>query len=114
MMDNTKKPMKNNEPFFVNRMGEMYVNEANETSSFGQRINSVFNGTGKKISCNIMRHSFVTDFLGDKTFNALSNNTLKTVSQSLGHSSEMFQHYKRVNTLSTGDARVKQFLKDDK
>ena len=114
MMDNTEEPMKHNEPFFVNRMGEMYVNEANETSSFGQRINSVFNGTGKKISCNIMRHSFVTDFLGDKTFNALSNNTLKTVSQSLGHSSEMFQHYKRVNTLSTGDARVKQFLKDDK
>jgi len=114
MMDNTEETMKNNDPFFVNRMGGMYVNEANETSSFGQRINSVFNGTGKKISCNILRHSFVTEFLGDKTFNSLNNNTLKTVSQSLGHSAEMFQYYRRVDTLSTGAARVKQFLKDDK
>ncbi len=115
MMDNTKEVMKNNEPFFVNRDGGMYVNETNDTTSFGQRINSVFNATGKKISCNIMRHSFVTDFLGDKTFNSLNNNTLKTVSQSLGHSAEMFQYYRRVDTnLTTGEARVKQFLKDEK
>jgi site-specific recombinase XerD len=109
MMKNTNEPMKHNDPFFVNKNGKMFVNESSD-NSFGKRINEVFKNTGKKISCNILRHSFITDFLGKSSFSKMKDNTLEEVSKCLGHSAQMFQSYRRIDT---PEARIDQFLKDD-
>ena len=111
MMKNTNKPMKHNEPFFVNDNDKMFVND-NGDNSFGKRINEVFKNTGKNISCNILRHSFITNFLGKSSFSTMKDNTLDEVSKSLGHSAQMFQSYRRI--FDTPEARIEQFLKDDK
>ena len=92
-----------NDPIFPTRTGTLYGN-------FGQRVNEVFAKTGKNISCDILRHSFITDFLSRNSFNSLDDNALQLMSMSLGHSPQMFITYRKIDTAPD---RVKQFLKDE-
>jgi hypothetical protein len=92
-----------NDPIFPTRKGTLYGN-------FGQRVSHVFASSGKSISCDILRHSFITDFLSKNTFNSLDDNALQLMSMSLGHSAQMFITYRKIDTATD---RVKQFLKDD-
>lgn len=101
--------MKHLDPFFVNTKGDMYINSNND-SSFGRRVNEVFKNTGKIISVDILRHSFITNFLGKASFSTLSDNTLQMVATSLGHSSSMLLTYRKVDA----DRRIELFDKVEK
>ena len=93
------------DPFFVNTTGVMYINSNND-SSFGRRVNEVFKNTGKKISVDILRHSFITNFLGKSSFSKLSDNTLQMVASNLGHSSAMLMTYRKLEP----EKRIEEFL----
>ena len=99
-----KQNIIHNDPIFPTRAGSSYKN-------FGQRVNQVFAKSGKNISCDILRHSFITDFLSKNSFKTLSDNTLKLISKSLGHSPQMFITYRKIDS---SDDRIEQFLQDDK
>ena len=66
-----------------------------KSASFGITINNVFKLTGKCIGCNILRHSFVSGFLNEKTFANVSDNDLKLVSSCMANSNQMFMNYRR-------------------
>lgn len=98
------------DPFFVNTKGNLYINKKDE-SSFGRRVNEVFRQTGKLISVNILRHSFISNFLSKSSFKTLTDNTLAEVSSSLGHSASMFYTYRKIDN---PEERVNLFVKEDK
>ena len=108
-MKNTNEPMVNGDEFFVNSKGNMYINSKGD-SSFGSRINYVYRETGKKISVDILRHSFITEFLS-KGFSNLTDNTLKNVATALGHSSAMLISYRK---LKTPEERLEAYAKIEK
>ena len=83
------KNMKHNEIVFKNNKGEMHVN-------FGKRITKLFEGTGKSISCDILRHSFISYFLNNHNLMTVSNNTLDILSRSMGHSTPQFLSYRKI------------------
>ena len=87
----------------------MYMNEKGE-SSFGRRLNEVFAKTGKLISVDILRHSFITNFFSKASFKTLNDNTLEEVASSLGHSSAMFLSYRKIDS---SVERVESFLKEE-
>jgi hypothetical protein len=60
-------------------------------------VNLVFKKTGKVIGVDILRHSFITDFL-DKNPRA-SNNEIKIFSDSMSNSIEMFRGYRKLDVL---------------
>lgn len=67
-------------------------------SDFGKEINNVFEGTGKLISCDILRHSFISNFFRNVP-DAFSNNDafLKVYSDAMGHSAYQFQTYRKLD-----------------
>jgi hypothetical protein len=96
------------DPFFVNTKGALYINDNND-SSFGRRLGDVFKNTGKKISVDILRHSFITNFLGKSSFSKLSDNTLQMVASNLGHSAAMLMTYRKLEP----EKRIELFNNDD-
>ena len=101
----TVEKMVHKDPFFVNTKGELYVNSNND-SSFGRRVNHVFKDTGKKISVDILRHSFITNFLSKASFSTLSDNTLQEIASSLGHSAGMLMTYRKMSP----EKRIENYL----
>jgi hypothetical protein len=83
------KNFKHNEIVFKNTKGEFYVN-------FGKRITKLFEGTGKLISCDILRHSFISHFLSTHNLMKISNNTLDIISKFMGHSTPQFLSYRKI------------------
>jgi hypothetical protein len=101
--------MKHLDPFFVNTKGALYINDNNE-SAFGRRVNEVFKNTGKKISVDILRHSFISHLLGKASFLTINDNTLQLIASSLGHSSSMLLSYRKI---ADPEKRVDSFNNDD-
>jgi len=62
--------------------------------NFSQRIMKLFEGTGKNVGGNVLRHSFITWFLQNKP--NVSDNELKEVALAMGHSLEMFRSYRKI------------------
>ena len=67
----------------------------NVNTKFSDRINKLFSMTKKKVSANILRHSFITDFIEKNP--KLSDNTKSLMAKYLGHSSSMFDSYRRLD-----------------
>ena len=100
----TNEKIIHKDPIFPNTKGELYLN-----SSFGRRINYVFRNTGKNISVDILRHSFITSFLGRSSFSTLSDNTLQEVASALGHSAGMLLSYRKLSP----EKRIEAFLSSE-
>ena len=60
-------------------------------STFTHRINYLFRKTGKKVSSNLLRHSFASYWLDRK----LTTNTMKLLAKYLGHSVETLSSYRK-------------------
>jgi integrase len=80
-----------NELLFPNTLGNVYGN-------FGERIKDLFKQTKKNISCDILRHSFITNFLNTNNLNTTSTKTLEKLSTAMGHSSAMFLSYRKIDS----------------
>lgn len=63
-------------------------------ADFTGYLNNIFKNTGKKISANLLRHMFSTDFIKNNP-NA-SDNTLKVLAKASGNSLEMFRSYRKI------------------
>ena len=72
-------------------------------TKFSDRINNLFSMTKKKISVNILRHSFITDFIDKNP--KLSDNTKGLIAKYLGHSSSMFDSYRRLDFSDEDDEK---------
>jgi hypothetical protein len=77
-----------NELVFPNTKGDIY-------QQFTPYVNFLFKSTGKRISVNILRHSFITEFLAKNPL--VNDNTIKKMSHSMGNSIEMFRNYRRID-----------------
>ena len=75
----------------------------NVNTKFSDRINNLFSMTKKKISVNILRHSFITDFIDKNP--KLSDNTKNLMAKYLGHSSSMFDSYRRLDFSDEDDEK---------
>lgn len=73
---------------FPNSQGGIY-------RDFTVWVHYLFKGTGKKIGVNLLRHSFISNFLG-KNPNA-SDNTVKKMAQAMGHKPETFRSYRKLD-----------------
>jgi hypothetical protein len=72
--------------FFPNTLGTVNIN-------FSKEINDLFYKTGKTVSCNGLRHSYITNFLD--TNPKASDNTVLTIAKYLGHSGGMLRSYRK-------------------
>jgi hypothetical protein len=80
--------IKSTELVFPNTKGDIY-------QQFTPYVNFLFKSTGKRISVNLLRHSFITEFLAKNP--KVSDNTIKKMSHSMGNSIEMFRSYRRID-----------------
>ena len=62
-------------------------------TTFSRRIEYVFRSTGKNVSSNILRHSFITHYSNKN----ISLNTIKLLAKYLGHSPTEFLSYRKLN-----------------
>ena len=79
-----------NDPLFPNRNGELY-------SNFGERLVQLFSKTKKRISCDILRHSFITNWLSTHDISKTSTDTLDKLATSMSHSTSMFLTYRKID-----------------
>ena len=79
-----------NDPLFPNRNGELY-------SNFGERLVQLFSKTKKRISCDILRHSFITDWLSTHDISKTSTDTLDKLATAMSHSTSMFLTYRKID-----------------
>jgi len=66
-------------------------------SDFGKELNKVWEGTNKNISVDLLRHSFITDFVKKIRHSKVNDAFLKKYSDVMGHSSQMFLQYRRID-----------------
>ena len=96
--------IKHNELIFPNTKGKTYG------KFFGKNwINFLFKGTGKKISVNLLRHSFVSYLLSRVNLSTMSDNSLKKISTALGHSPGMLLSYRKIDAKDA----IRDFEKED-
>jgi len=80
--------LKSGELMFPNSKGNIY-------SDFSDRIQELFRKSGKLISVNLLRHSFITSFL--KKNPNLNDNTLAKMAHCMGHSTPLFLSYRKLD-----------------
>jgi hypothetical protein len=73
---------------FPNNKGTIY-------KQFTGWVNFLFRKTKKKVSANILRHSFITSYL--KNNKEASDNTIKKYAKMMGNSTIMFRSYRRLD-----------------
>jgi hypothetical protein len=66
-------------------------------SDFGKELNKVWEGTNKNISVDLLRHSFITDFVKNIRHSKVNDAFLKQYSDAMGHSSQMFLTYRKID-----------------
>jgi hypothetical protein len=67
---------------------------------FGDVIKDVYKKTNKSMSINLIRHSFVSDFLSNK----VSDNTIRKMAAYLGHSYTTFLSYRKIDMIEDEDS----------
>ena len=101
--------MKHMDPFFptTQKAKEGQIN-VYPSSQFGTVwLNHVFRNTGKKISVDILRHSFITNYF---TRNPdATDKTIDLIAKRMGHTSAMFRSYRKLNV----EDRIKKFIEED-
>jgi hypothetical protein len=92
--------------------GDLLFTSSNGNSykDWSTRLYSVFKNLGRKISCNILRHSFLTDFYNQKN---ISVNTIKKISQYMAHSPMESLKYRRFKDESDKKNFEKQIILKD-
>ena len=105
----TGKPMVHMEPFFPTtkepKKGQINVYSG---SNFGSSwLNHVFKNTGKNISVDILRHSFITNWLTRHP--DAKDNVIEYVAKFMGHSHKMFTSYRKLNV----EERIQKFIEED-
>ena len=72
-------------------------------SNFGKELNKVWEGTNKNISVDLLRHSFITDFVKNIRHSKVNDAFLKQYSDVMGHSSQMFLTYRKIDVNNDDD-----------
>ena len=98
-----KEQIIHKDPIFPNTKGVVYPN-------FGERLKYVFRNTKKNISCDILRHSFITNYLGKHTFLTLDDDALNILSKAMGHSPGMFINYRKFGS---NEKILEKFIEED-
>lgn len=80
--------IKSGELVFPNSQGGVY-------RDFTVWLHFLFKGTGKKISANLLRHAFISNFLSKNP--NVSDNTIKKLAHSLGHKPETMRSYRKLD-----------------
>ena len=96
--------MKHGDLFFPDTKGKSYG------QAFNTRVNYIFKDTGKIIGVDILRHSYITNFLEKNNLSKTSDKTLKLISSYLGHSPSMFLSYRKLDNNKVID----EFIKEEK
>lgn len=73
-----------------------YLFGKNYGSDFGKELNKVWERTNKNISVDLLRHSFITDFLKKIRHSEVNDAFLKQYSDAMGHSSQIFLTYRKI------------------
>ena len=74
-------------------------------SNFTERLNKLYEKTDKKISSNILRHSYITDLMKKN----LSDNSLHNIANYLSHSYRTLLSYRKIDDIDQDDI----FIDDD-
>jgi hypothetical protein len=86
--------IKSGELVFPNTKGDMY-------QDFTSWVHHLFKKTGRKISVNLLRHSFISDYLDDNP--RATDNQIKKMSIAMGHKPETFRSYRKLDYVSGED-----------
>ena len=78
-------------------------------SDFGKELNKVWEGTNKQISVDILRHSFITNFVKKISHSQANDAFLKQYSDAMGHSSHQFLTYRKLDD----DKLTEKFIEDE-
>lgn len=89
-------------------MGD-YVFGQKYGSDFGKELNKVWEGTNKQISVDILRHSFITNFVKKINAGQANDAFLKQYSDAMGHSSHQFLTYRKLDD----DKLTEKFIEDE-
>ena len=100
--------MKHLDPFFPTtqkaKAGQINVYPS---SQFGTVwLNHVFRNTGKKISVDILRHSFITNWFARNP--DASDKTIDLIASYMSHTSSMFRSYRKLNV----EDKIKKFIEE--
>lgn len=68
----------------------------NDRKNFYEQIYNTFKSTNKNISCNILRHSYITKFIKDNPLDTTNDNVYTQESYKMGNSKNMFITYRKV------------------
>ena len=74
-----------------------YIFGKNYGSDFGKELNKVWELTNKNISVDILRHSFITNFLKKIRHSEVNDAFLKQYSDAMANSSQMFLTYRKID-----------------
>ena len=80
----------------------------NDDNSFGKRINETYKNTGKDISVDILRHSYISEILGKSPFP--NDKKIKMIAKAMGHKPSTHISYRKLEP----NKRIDAFLEDGK
>jgi hypothetical protein len=105
LLDAIKVFLKDNKSI---KLGD-YVFGQKYGSDFGKELNKVWDGTKKQISVDILRHSFITNFVKKINAGQANDAFLKQYSDAMGHSSHQFLTYRKLDD----DKLTEKFIEDE-
>ncbi len=68
----------------------------NDRKNFYEQIYNTFKSTNKNISCNILRHAYITKFIQNNPLSTTNDNIYEKESHKMGNSKNMFITYRKV------------------
>jgi|688.fasta_scaffold173674_2 hypothetical protein len=105
LLDAVKVYLKDNKKM---KVGD-YIFGQKYGSDFGKELNKVWEGTSKQISVDILRHSFITNFVKKISHSQANDAFLKQYSDAMGHSSHQFLTYRKLDD----DKLTEKFIEDE-